>query len=601
MGGGRTMSVAFDETRPFDGEISRTIQLCRAAGSPFVDFLNKSEMHALEWASVRDTLRPSGRDPWRVFPAAGARAQDIEQGELGDCWFLSVVSVIAHRNPQLIERLFLVRDVNPEGVFALRLWCDGVWTPFLIDANFPAVNRGRTLKYGRCKNGDALWVPLLEKAYAKMHGSYESINAGRCEEAFYDLTGKPCTTLPLNGEALAKRQADGDDEPFVRMLSFDGSACIMAASCGVAERKDEATARGLRNGHAYSVLQVVVCVATRRRLVKLRNPWGHSKFKGTQPPAAGSTNADDRDTQQRNTDQGGIFWMDWHDFSAYFSEVTVCVTRPFVVELSSAPRCSAASSYLPAAPQQPRGALVFRVGRATALHVLAVQKSVRHASNDRYFDAMLLLVRVDGAGGPRVVCASPSLCSRVVFLEHMADPGAYCVLPLSVQQGLMPREQSQLVVNVMSESAEVTALPWAGTVPPLRVNELIFGMVQSHPQADRSHRDQLDWYSLHTGTISFGVIHNSGSSCISATHDPSGSDNLLHVPNNELGGMTDVALRPGQRAVVSMSVIKPHDAAGYSCAWKSRQQFAMTTGGLEHLPPTTTGGRGRELQIFQPF
>lgn len=39
---------------------------------------------------------------------------------------------------------------------------------------------------------NALWVMLLEKAYAKVHGGYYNINSGLSREALRDLTGA-CT------------------------------------------------------------------------------------------------------------------------------------------------------------------------------------------------------------------------------------------------------------------------------------------------------------------------------------------------------------------------------------------------------------------------
>ena len=40
-------------------------------------------------------------------------------------------------------------------------------------------------------HGNELWVLLAEKAFAKIHGNFERIEAGLCYETLRDLTGAP--------------------------------------------------------------------------------------------------------------------------------------------------------------------------------------------------------------------------------------------------------------------------------------------------------------------------------------------------------------------------------------------------------------------------
>jgi len=44
-------------------------------------------------------------------------------------------------------------------------------------------------------NGNELWVVLLEKAFAKIHGSFLAIRSGWISEALNTLTGAPYETI----------------------------------------------------------------------------------------------------------------------------------------------------------------------------------------------------------------------------------------------------------------------------------------------------------------------------------------------------------------------------------------------------------------------
>ena len=55
-----------------------------------------------------------------------------------------------------------------------------------------------SLYFGRNTKGKGIWVPLLEKAYAKVYNSYGAITGGDIGEALRDLTGSPVFSWRLD-------------------------------------------------------------------------------------------------------------------------------------------------------------------------------------------------------------------------------------------------------------------------------------------------------------------------------------------------------------------------------------------------------------------
>jgi calpain-15 len=51
---------------------------------------------------------------------------DVRMGVLGDEWFLSALAMLAER-PALIERLFITKKVNSQGIYRVKICKNGQW------------------------------------------------------------------------------------------------------------------------------------------------------------------------------------------------------------------------------------------------------------------------------------------------------------------------------------------------------------------------------------------------------------------------------------------------------------------------------------------
>lgn len=147
-------------------------------------------MHPRNWRRLT-TMVPAGQTPI-LWGQTGPTPSDIVQGGIGTCFLLSALGVLAGSRPDAIQNLFVAYDISA-GVYGIRFWKDGRWTYVIIDDYVPTTLTTQTKRvvpaYAYCSSDALLWVPLVEKAYAKLHQCYENIDGGFSNCAMMDLTG----------------------------------------------------------------------------------------------------------------------------------------------------------------------------------------------------------------------------------------------------------------------------------------------------------------------------------------------------------------------------------------------------------------------------
>jgi hypothetical protein len=220
-----------------------------------------------------------------------------------------------------------LNDINDAGIYAVKLYIRGKpWIVTVDDVTLhfsdenPEKSHLSNNQYFGSVFGDSLWVPIFEKAWAKMKGNYAASAGGWTQNPMRALTGAPVfeywTVRDLvTADALWDRFKAADDLNYLLGAGTDGS-------------DDGFNSCGIVAGHAYTmmgVFELTTGATVDHKMYMLRNPWdiAYSEMNWNFEDSAWTADYISQVPNGVNpttSNEQGIFMIEHTDFQSCFED-----------------------------------------------------------------------------------------------------------------------------------------------------------------------------------------------------------------------------------------------------------------------------------------
>jgi hypothetical protein len=240
-------------------------------------FSRLGEEQRVRVSGAMPTLQPPLDDDHRGHPLGmlppadieAAKLEDINQGELGDCWFLASIGAELRVDPAFVRKHMVAND---NGTYTVTFYRDGKPVSVTVDGAVPHDGTSAEFAHGDPgwgSNGPS-WIAVYEKAFAQFQGGYGRIEGGFGDRGMEALTGRNADrhdSDDLSFEQIARNLRDGTPMTAGSKEHTTGHLWWKKD-----QEKVEVGDDTVVSLHEYTV--VGVDLGAHPPTVRLRNPWG---------------------------------------------------------------------------------------------------------------------------------------------------------------------------------------------------------------------------------------------------------------------------------------------------------------------------------------
>jgi hypothetical protein len=509
----------------------------------------------------------------KVF-AGKVQPGDVAQGALGDCWFLASLSALAEF-PMLIRRCFVTQAYVEQGVYEITCFKNGRVTKVVLDDYFPCNPTTGKPCYSKAKRNE-LWVLLLEKAWAKIHGSYEQIEGGVAATAMMDMTGATSRAFPFTTEDAVANIESG--HWFKKIQGYAKHQFLMVAGSpgkdNLTKAEDDRPSGGIVPGHAYTLLDAIEVNGI--RLLNLRNPWGQFEWQGDWSDKSDLWTDELLEICKptRDTDDGK-FWMNDTDFFRNFSDLSVVFSRGHVGEAWETIRTEIET------PKQQFDdqVLEFIVDQPSLGYAALVQQDTRIRGTPDYINLSFAIYGPcdEETGMPKAELVRSSRWATRALVERLNDgneenpgpmmPGKYVAVVFNPDQA--ERVKAQLVVQLVDKH---TCDEQQAAIVPLTLEmrrELVWCTAVHSDDSSVSDYGSFETSACWLPNGGYAIAaKNKGGTAIELTMDYSGCTGFVVQGTDEMAATVTLEPKDGMQLVSELIPEGDEKSVSFSLSYR---------------------------------
>ncbi|CAE7220045.1 DEK1 [Symbiodinium natans] len=243
----------------------------------------------------------------------GQNANDVDQGDVGDCYLLGGTAAIVRRRRSFVRTVFPAYDIQV-GVYGVLFSMEGHYTYEIVDDYLPVNNSSKRV-WAKSTSPQELWVSILEKAYFKLYKCVETCYGGHTPDAVHSfLSG-------VHGKYLLCPAYHKEPSVYFEKLkvAYEAGEVLTTDFWKPSKGKYADSWLGLIGNHSYSILEVKE--AHGHQMLCIRNPHAQGEWKGPWSDKSEEWTDELREAFGVANKDEGVFWMAIEDFLEFVDDV----------------------------------------------------------------------------------------------------------------------------------------------------------------------------------------------------------------------------------------------------------------------------------------